>query len=285
MKDLNRLSKDYYSIEKAIYFLEENFRDQPDLEAVAKTAGMSKYHFQRVFQRWAGISPKKFLQFLTKEYARQLLKDSSLLDASYSSGLSGPGRLHDLFINWEAMSPGEYKQKGKGLAIDYGFHPTPFGECFIALTEKGICSLSFLNSGSRQEELKAFQRSWPEAKLTWNPDKTKKYIEEIFFKRHKKRFVNLVCRGTGFQIKVWEALLKIPPGQVVTYTQIARLIDAPKSMRAVGNAVGKNPIAYLIPCHRVIRGVGQFGGYRWGTLRKKMILGKEAALRTSIDRS
>lgn len=279
MKNLTQLSRDYYRIEKAIYFLQENFQEQPNLRDMAQTAGVSEYHFQRMFQQWAGISPKRFLQFLTKEYAKQLLKNSNVLDVSYEAGLSGPGRLHDLFINTEAMSPGEYKQRGLGLSIEYGFYPSPFGECFIAWTNRGICSLLFTDKVDRKNVLKNFSKDWKNAKLHQNQDQAKDYIEGIFAPARltaRKKPIQLLCRGTNFQLKVWEALLRIPPGAVVTYQTIAQSIGNSKAVRAVGNAVGENPIAYLIPCHRVIRSGGHLGGYRGGIARKKAILGMEA---------
>lgn len=285
---LTQQSDNYYRVEKAIRFLDGNFRRQPSLREVAETAGLSEFHFQRIFQAWAGISPKKFLQFLTKEYAKQLLKKSNLLDTTYDTGLSAPSRLHDLFISCEAMTPGEYKQKGSGLRIDYGFHPTPFGECFIALTERGICHLSFLDPMNRKETLEGFAKEWKNAKLNAGQEKTKNLIADIFIRRRAKTRkvpLKLLCKGTNFQIKVWEALLKIAPGNVVTYRKIAQMIGSPRAVRAVGTAIGKNPIAYLIPCHRVIRSMGHFGGYRWGPARKKAILGMEASVHNSSEDS
>ncbi len=278
MNDLKQFSKDYYRIEKAICFIDENFKNQPTLKEMAEAAGISRFHFQRIFQRWAGISPKKFLQFLTKEYAKQLLKESNLLETSYEAGLSGPGRLHDLFVTCEGMSPGEYKDGGQGLKIDYGFHPTPFGEAFMALTDRGICGLSFINEPDAEKTIKKFQQDWSKAKLNFNQARVKDHIESIFPSaiKSKKTSIKLLCRGTNFQIKVWEALLRIPSGCVVTYKTVAEGIQCPKAVRAVGNAIGRNPIAYLIPCHRVIRGAGHFGGYRWGMSRKKAILALEA---------
>ena len=275
---LAQQSKDYYRIEKAIYYLKENFHSQPDLGAIARTAGISEHHFQRIFLRWAGISPKKFLQFLTKEYAKGLLKSSNLLDASYEAGLSGPGRLHDLFVTCEAMTPGEYKQKGRGLVIDYGFHPSPFGVCFIALTDRGICGLSFMENIARTEIPKSFYEEWSNATFHHDQKKTFEYVKEIFSSKvsHDKKSLKALFLGTNFQIKVWEALLRIPSGAAVTYTDVARMAGSPQAVRAVGTAIGKNSIAYLIPCHRVIRGVGAMGGYRWGLIRKRMILGIEA---------
>jgi AraC family transcriptional regulator of adaptative response/methylated-DNA-[protein]-cysteine methyltransferase len=281
--DLIQKSKDYSRIEKAIHFLEENFQYQPSLQQVAQNINVSEFHFHRIFQRWTGISPKRFLQYLTKEYAKKLLKDSNVLDVSYAAGLSAPSRLHDLFVNCEAMSPGEYKQKAKGLTIDYGFHPTPFGECFIALTDRGLCNLSFIGKANRKIFLEDFRKTWKNAKLNWNQNKTGNYVKQIFLSRRSKKTevpINVLCKGTNFQIKVWEALLKIPSGNVVTYKTIAQMIGHPKAVRAVGTAVGENPIAYLIPCHRVIRGEGILGGYRWGTTRKRAILGMEAVHNT-----
>lgn len=282
---LSQLSKDYSRIEKVIYFLEENFKRQPDLKEMARSAGMSEFYFQRIFQRWAGISPKKFLQFLTKECAKQLLEKSNVLDASFDAGLSGPSRLHDLLITCEAMSPGEYKQKGLGLTIAYGFHPTPFGECFIALTDRGICSLQFLDKADRKAVQESFQKIWKNARLYQHQGSAQKVIADIFIRttsKSKKKAVKLFYQGTPFQMKVWEALLKIAPGNAVTYKTIAQWIGAPLAVRAVGSAVGRNPIAYLIPCHRVIRSMGLLGGYRWGIGRKKAMLAKEASIK-SVD--
>lgn len=274
---LTRSSKDYYRIEKAIHFLGENFQRQPDLRQIADAAGMSEYYFQRMFQRWAGISPKRFLQFLTKEYAKELLRSSTLLDASYEAGLSGPGRLHDLFISCEAMTPGEYKLKGKGLTIHYGVHPSPFGKCFLAVTDRGICHLAFMDIANEKNILNRFDQDWENAKRREDQQRTKIDIRQIFDSRIRKKPINVLCRGTNFQIKVWEALLRIPSGQVVTYKTLAETIGCPQAVRAVGNAVGRNPIAYLIPCHRVIRSMGYLGGYRWGITRKRAMLGIEAA--------
>ena len=280
MKNLETLSKDHERIEKAIQFLGENFQDQPSLAEIAHAAGMSEFHFQKMFQRWAGISPKRFLQFLTKEHAKELLKNSNLMDASFDTGLSGPSRLHDLFISCEAVSPGEFKQKGKGLVIKYGFHPSPFGKCFIALTDRGICSLLFPGKMNQKEILKEFKKTWANAEFLHDQNETRKFVEVIFNPAKSKtgaKPIRLLCRGTNFQIKVWEALLRIPKGSVVTYKTIAQAVGAPRASRAVGSAVGKNSIAYLIPCHRVIRGLGHLGGYRWGLPRKQAILGMESA--------
>jgi AraC family transcriptional regulator of adaptative response/methylated-DNA-[protein]-cysteine methyltransferase len=269
-------SKDYLRIEQAIHFLEQNADRQPTLKEVADAVCMSEYHFQRVFQRWAGISPKRFLQFLTKEHAKTLLEQSNVLDVSLDSGLSGPGRLHDLFIKCEAMSPGEYKQKGKGLTIEYGFHSSPFGECFLAVSERGVCALHFIDGKEPSSVMSDFRKTWPNAALAENSSKTKGYIERIFGRSKSKTAVTVLCKGTNFQIKVWEALLRIPPGAVVSYQTLAKWVDCPKAPRAVGSAIGRNAIAYLIPCHRVIQTGGRLGGYRWGLARKRAMLAKEA---------
>jgi AraC family transcriptional regulator of adaptative response/methylated-DNA-[protein]-cysteine methyltransferase len=275
-----QLSADYQRIEQAILALEKNFRRQPSLDEIAKSVALSEYHFQRLFSRWVGISPKRFLQFLTKEYAKELIESSpNLLDVAYESGLSGTGRLHELFVTCEAVTPGEYKNKGEGLEIFYGFHPTPFGHCLLAVTDRGICHLSFVQEGERTQAIKSLQKEWENAKLTVSPAKTRPLVDQIFnpIKNGKPRPLHLLLSGTNFQIKVWEALLKIPAGAVASYEDIAARIGLPKASRAVGNAVSQNPVAYIIPCHRVVRKLGEFGNYRWGAARKKAMLGWEAA--------
>jgi len=272
--------EDYSRIEKAILFLEENYHRQPELHEVAESVNLSEFHFQRLFRRWAGISPKRFIQFLTLEHAKRLLGGAhSVLEATYDAGLSSPGRLHDLFINVEAMTPGEFKAQGEGLRICYGFHPTPFGECLLCVTERGICGLGFIVAGGRDEALGDFQSRWPEALWEENARLTQPCIRRIFGgeKQNGARPITLVLQGTNFQIKVWEALLKIPMGSVVPYEHLAVAVCSAQAARAVGGAVGRNPIAYLIPCHRVIRKAGGIGGYHWGTARKKAILAWEAA--------
>lgn len=273
-------SSDYEIVEKALQFLGDNYLRQPSLAETAEHVGMSEYHFQRVFSRWAGVSPKRFLQFLTKEHARELLDLSvTVLDAAYQSGLSGPGRLHDLFVNLDAVTPGEYKMRGAGLDIYYGFHPSPFGECMLALTERGICSLGFVLHADHQQLLDELHQRWPAAAIYSDPSQTALYADSIFnsSKDSDSTKLKLFLHGTNFQIKVWEALLRIPSGWVSTYETIAGLIGNPKSARAVGQAVGANPISFIIPCHRVIRKIGDFGDYHWGKARKKAILGWEFA--------
>lgn len=274
-------SEDYYRIAEAIRFLEAHVRQQPGLKAVADHLNLSEYHFQRLFTRWVGISPKKFVQFLTLNYAKELLAESrSLLETTYEAGLSSPGRLHDLFITHEALTPGEYKRRGAGLAIAYGFHATPFGDCLLGLTERGICGLSFVDAGRQGHVLDEFAANWPLAELAQDEERTRPFIDQIFSHAQTGQTpLPLFLKGTNFQIQVWQALLQVASGTAVTYSQVAQLAGKPKAVRAVGTAVGHNPIAYLIPCHRVIRQAGGFGQYRWGTTRKKAILGWEAAQR------
>ena len=273
------LSNDYDRIAEAIGYLETNYQAQPSLDDLAAHLHLSPSHVQRLFRRWAGISPKRFVQYLTVEHAKQALADSrSVLDTTYDAGLSSPGRLHDLFVSVEAVTPGEYKQGGAGLCIEYGFHATPFGECLLAATDRGVCALLFVD-GERAETLAALRADWPAAKLAENSTGTAHYMDAIFPHESStgQRQVTLLLKGTNFQLKVWEALLRIPPGGMTTYSDVARAIDKPGSARAVGRAVATNHIAYIIPCHRVIRSRGQLSDYRWGQTRKRAILGWEAA--------
>jgi len=275
--------EDYRRIEKAIQFLAENYHQQPSLDEVARSVNLSEFHFQRLFRRWAGISPKRLVQFLTLEHAKQALEESrSVLDAAYDAGLSSPSRLHDLFVTAEAMTPGEFKAKGAGLGISYGFHPSPFGECLLAVTERGICGLGFVGEGGRSQALEDFKQRWPAATFRENSQKTRTYVDSIFSsqKRNGGDPVKLLLMGTKFQIKVWEALLRIPSGTVICYEDLARRVGKPSAARAVGSAVGRNPISFLIPCHRAIRKMGITGDYHWGAARKKAILAWEAARRS-----
>lgn len=277
---LSRKNADYFRIEKAIMLIEKEFPAQPGLREIATHIGLSEYHFQRLFSRWVGISPKRFLQFLTKEYAKKLLENSSnLLDVTYEAGLSSPGRLHDLFITCEAVTPGEYKSKGDGITIRYGFHPSPFGECFLAITKRGICGLYFNKDGNRDQTVSKFNDYWQNANLIEDQHASRKPATQIFDSTFSKETapLHLILNGTNFQIKVWEALIKIPFGRVVTYQDVAAHIGSPKAVRAVGSAVGKNPISFIIPCHRVIRKTADFGNYGGGKARKKAMLGWEAA--------
>lgn len=267
---------DYQGIEKAIDYLVNHFQEQPNLKTIAQQVHLSKHHFSRMFSKWAGIPPQKFMHFLTKEYVKELLEQAhSLTEVSYRAGLSGTGRLHDLFVNFEALSPGEYKRGGANLAIEYGLHTTPFGTAFIAVTKRGIFDLSFIHTRMFEPKLEQLKTEMSAAQFVQNQEKTRSYIQQIF--GTKKQKITLLLRGTNFQIKVWQALLKIPSGQVATYGDVAQWIGRPKAQRAVGTAIGKNNIAYLIPCHRVIQKAGTSGQYRWGILRKKAMLGLEAA--------
>lgn len=271
---------DYERVEHAISYLRTHFREQPALSEIARAVHLSEYHFQRLFSRWVGISPKRFLQFVTKEHAKTLLAQSqNILEVSFETGLSGPGRLHDLFIQCEAVTPGEFKMKGENMTVEYGFHATPFGECLLGITQRGICHLAFVRN-SREEELQRFLKKWRSAQVVENVDGTAKYIQRIFkAKGQAKKPLGVFLKGTNFQIKVWEALLQIPYGKVVSYADIADYIRRPKAVRAIANAVAANPVPFLIPCHRVIRKLGDFGGYQGGTARKIALLGWEAAQR------
>lgn len=278
---------DYHRIEQAIHFIKDNVRRQPSLAEVARYVGMSEFHFQRVFSRWAGVSPKKFLQFLTADYAKRLLQESrSVLDVAYDIGLSGSARLHDLTVKLYAMTPGEIKAQGAALTIRYGVHPSPFGECLIAMTQRGICGLCFIEPGTMRKHAADLRDTWPDARLVKDQKETGAMVQRIFGPASRSTVsrgaCTLVVRGTPFQIKVWEALLRIPSGHAVSYQYLARRAGLAGSARAVGTAMGKNPVAYLIPCHRVIRSTGAFGEYRWGSLRKKVLLGWEAACKESL---
>ena len=275
--NLKQLSEDYLRIEQAILYLEQHYKDQPNLEECAANIGLSEYHFQRVFTRWAGVSPKRFLQFLTKEGAKELLdKSENLLDATHQVGLSSLGRLHDLFVTTEAVSPGEYKSHGEGVTIRYGLHASPFGKCLIAVTERGICHLGFVQT-SEGDAIDNLVTVWKNARMIEDNRTTAPLLEPIFDLNYRGKPLNIHLRGSNFQLKVWEALLQIPTGAVTTYEGLAERIGQPTASRAVGTAVGHNPIAVLIPCHRVIRKVGEFGNYRYGASRKKALLAREYA--------
>jgi AraC family transcriptional regulator of adaptative response/methylated-DNA-[protein]-cysteine methyltransferase len=270
---------DYARIEKAILFIESNVRRHPSLNEIAAGVGLSPFHFQRLFRRWAGISPKQFTQYLTAGVAERLLRESrSLLDVTDEAGLSSPGRLHDLMITIHGVTPGQLKSRGAGLAIGFGIHPNPFGECLLATTERGICWLSFVSPHDRQEAIAGLRQRWSGALLHERPETTRPVAERIFSaSRRRTGTIDLFVQGTNFQIKVWEALLTIPAGSVASYEEMARRIGAPTATRAVASAVAENPVSYLIPCHRVIRKSGAFGNYGGGATRKKALLGWEAA--------
>lgn len=265
----------YKKVEEAILYLESHFYEQPDLETVAKESGLSPFHFQRLFKQLAGISPKRFLQYTTLEEAKKLLtKNANLLDVSFDVGLSGPGRLHDLFLAGEAVTPGEYKTAGKGISITYGIHESPFGYALVGLTNQGLCELDFRSSEREiKQAVNKLQQKWNAADIKEQERSTSHVLDAIFT---GKKLPRLHLRGTNFQLKVWQALLAIPDGALSSYSEIAEAIGSPKAVRAVGSAVGDNPIAYLIPCHRVLRKDGGIGGYATGTARKRAMLAYEA---------
>jgi len=278
--DYSQQSEDFQRIEKAIQFIERNFKSQPTLDQMAKSVYLSKYHFERLFKRWAGISPIQFMQFMTLDYTKERLAESkSLLETAFDAGLSGPSRLHDLFVTFEAMTPGEFKKQGDGLQISYGFCDSPFGECLLASTQRGICYFGFVDSGERSETFGQLHDTWPDSEFIENPTTVCPIVNDIFRIDHQKKAqpFNLQIKGTNFQINVWRALLSIPKGCVVSYQDIASHIGHPKAFRAVANAIAINPVAYLIPCHRVIAKSGKIHQYRWGSDRKKAIIGWEAA--------
>lgn len=267
---------DYERIKKAIEFIQSNFQQQPDLDAVAKEVFLSPFHFQRLFKDWAGVSPKKFLQYISLQHAKKLLHQHSVSDAAYETGLSGSSRLHDLFISIEGMTPGEYKNGGEQLQINYSFAETPFGNIIVASTTKGICHLAFADD--EKEALQQLQLQFPNAQFRQVVDTIQQNALFIFTQDWKDLSkIKLHLKGTPFQIKVWEALLKIPMGDVSTYSGVANTINNPNASRAVGTAIGDNPVAFLIPCHRVIRSTGDFGQYHWGSIRKTAMIGWEAA--------
>ncbi len=274
------LNQDYVRIERAIEYLEGNFRAQPELDDVARHVGLSPFHCQRLFTRWAGVSPKRFLQFLTVEHAKSLLaSDETVLSATYESGLSSAGRLHDLFVSIQAVTPGEYRSGGAGVAIDYSVHPTPFGDALVALTDRGICGLTFFGPSSRGEAIAELEARWPAATLRESAQATRSTAARIFGRLRDDASPPLavLLKGTNFQLRVWEALLRIPSGSATTYEQVAIAAGAPRSIRATASAIGDNAIAFLIPCHRVLRKSGALGGYRWGTARKQAMLAWESS--------
>ena len=269
-------------IAAAIDYLVRNYADQPSLDDVARIAGISPHHFQRTFKTWTGVSPKRFLQYVTLGHAKALLKDSAnLLDTSFDLGLSGSGRLHDLFVACEAVTPGQYKLRGLGLVIRHGFFDSPFGRVLIGVTDRGICRLAFVTSGGEADAVRALGHEWPAAELIADDQSTYGQAEEAFRFALGRSLNNeqpkLLVMGTNFQIKVWDSLMRIPRGGVVSYQDVARAIGHPNAQRAIGRAVGSNPIAMLIPCHRVILKSGAIHNYRWGVERKRAILAFEKA--------
>ncbi|PSC03322.1 6-O-methylguanine DNA methyltransferase [Alsobacter soli] len=271
--------EDYDRVRKALAFLTEAWRRQPSLEEVAAHVGVSSSHLHHIFRRWAGLTPKAFLQALTLDHARALLRDSaSVLDATYEVGLSGPGRLHDLFVTHEAMSPGEWKARGEGVTLSYGFHPSPFGEAIVVATPRGLAGIGFVDDGDRAAALADMVRRWPRAAFVEDQGATAGVARRAFDPEawRQDRPLRVVLIGTDFEVRVWQTLLRIPMGRATTYSDIARHIGAPKAARAVGAAVGRNPISFVVPCHRVLGRSGALTGYHWGLTRKQAMLGWEA---------
>jgi AraC family transcriptional regulator of adaptative response/methylated-DNA-[protein]-cysteine methyltransferase len=256
-----------------------HWRAQPEVEEIAEAAGVSATDLHHLFRRWAGLTPKAFLQALTLDHARRLLRDSaSVLDASYEVGLSGPGRLHDLFVTHEAMSPGEWKAGGEGLTITYGFHPSPFGTALVLATERGLCGMAFADAGDETAAFADMSSRWPKATYVEDRDRTTPLAQRIFDPKlwRPDRPLRVVLIGTDFEVRVWETLLRVPFGRLTTYSDVAAKVHAPKAARAVGAAVGKNPLCFVVPCHRVVGKSGELTGYHWGLTRKRALLGWEA---------
>jgi AraC family transcriptional regulator of adaptative response/methylated-DNA-[protein]-cysteine methyltransferase len=274
-------------IERAIAFLRAHRAQQPELREVAAHIGLSESHTQRLFTRWAGISPKRFLQYLTVEYAKQRMRETGdLLGIALDTGLSGPGRLHDLFVGLEAVSPGEFRRLAGGMTIRYGAANTPFGTALVATTPRGICHLSFSSCVDLDAWLADHAATWPGANLIADSPHAKAVLDRVFSRdpAAARRGLSLWLSGTNFQIQVWRALLRVPPGGLLSYRQLATMIGMPGAARAVGSAVARNPIGYLIPCHRILRDSGDFGTYHWGSERKAAICGWEAAGRSDPSR-
>jgi AraC family transcriptional regulator of adaptative response/methylated-DNA-[protein]-cysteine methyltransferase len=273
-------SRDYDLIRRAITFLSETWAEQPSLDRLAEHLALSPAHCQKLFKRWCGLSPKEFVQAITVDHARALLEGSaSVLDAAHEVGLSGGSRLHDLFVSHEAMTPGDYKRRGEGLEMAYGFHASPFGEALLIATDRGVAGLAFVDEDkgqTREDALADMMQRWPRARYVEASAKIAPHARQIFASEWSSdQPVRLVMIGTDFDVRVWETLLKIPMGRAVSYTDIARHIGAPSASRAVGSAVGRNPLSFVVPCHRVLRGDGSLGGYHWGLTRKRALIGWE----------
>ena len=271
------VSSDYAAVKRAIEFISTRWREQPSIEAVADHVGLSPSHFQHLFRRWAGLTPKAFLQAITIERARELLRDSaSVLDAAYDVGLSGPSRLHDLFVTHEALTPGDYRRDD--LVLRYGFHGSPFGEAIVVAALRGLVGVGFVDAGDRASALFDMTRRWPRAQFVEDREATAPYAARAFNPAlwRPDRPLRLVMIGTDFEVRVWETLLNVPMGRATTYSDIARKLGKPKAARAVGAAVGKNPISFVVPCHRVLGRSGALTGYHWGLARKQAIIGWEA---------
>lgn len=271
--------RDYDTVRRAIAFISEHWRGQPTIEEMAEAVSVTPDELHHLFRRWAGLTPKAFMQALTLDHARRLLRDSaSVLDAAYDSGLSGPGRLHDLFVTHEAMSPGEWKKGGAGMTLRYGFHPSPFGTAVIIASPRGLAGLAFADQGHEAAALADMQRRWPLAAYVQDETGTALLAARIFDSARwdADAPLRVVLIGTDFEVRVWETLLKIPMGRATTYSDVAQKIAAPKASRAVGAAVGRNPISFVVPCHRVLGKSGALTGYHWGITRKRAMLGWEA---------
>ncbi|MGY4475202.1 AraC family transcriptional regulator of adaptative response/methylated-DNA-[protein]-cysteine methyltransferase [Bradyrhizobium sp. USDA 3364] len=271
--------RDYDSVRRAIAFISEHWRTQPTIEAMADAAAVTPDELHHLFRRWAGLTPKAFMQALTLDHAKNLLRDSaSVLDAALDSGLSGPGRLHDLFVTHEAMSPGEWKTGGGGMTLRYGFHPSPFGTAIVIATDRGLAGLAFADPGDEQTAFADMKRRWPNATYVEDTDGTTALAQRVFDTRlwRADQPLRVVLIGTDFEVRVWETLLKIPMGRAVSYSDIACNINNPKASRAVGAAVGRNPVSFVVPCHRALGKSGALTGYHWGVTRKQAMLGWEA---------
>src|SRR5882757_6895127 len=276
---LSSAAADYDVVRRAIAHIKGNWRAQPEIDEIAEASGVTPTELHHLFRRWAGLTPKAFLQALTLDSARELLRSSaSVLDASYEVGLSGPGRLHDLFVTHESMSPGEWKTGAEGITISYGFHPSPFGSALVMATERGLCGLAFADIGEEKAALADMRSRWPRAKYAEDSARTAPIAQRIFDNKlwRPDRPLRVVLIGTDFEVRVWETLMRIPMGRATTYSNIAGSIGSPKAPRAVGAAVGKNPISFVVPCHRVIGKSGELTGYHWGLTRKCAMLGWEA---------
>ncbi|MBK8971264.1 MAG: methylated-DNA--[protein]-cysteine S-methyltransferase [Hahellaceae bacterium] len=279
---MNTAQRNYARIAKAITYFSRHQQEQPGLTELAQEVGVSEFHLQRLFTEWVGVSPKKFLQYLTKERAKQALRQSTVLDAALSVGLSGVGRLHDLMLTCEGITPGDYKRLGAGLNIRYGLHDSPFGPCLLATNDRGVCKLAFYDTEQERSLLiDELQMEWPEAQIVHDTGGTHAVHEKIFPDRDTPsgsgQRLHLLMKGSPFQLRVWEALLKVPEGNLVSYADVAVQLGEPNAVRAVASAIARNHLGYLIPCHRVIRQTGDFNQYRWGAPRKMAIIGWEAS--------
>jgi len=275
----NAALRDYDSVRRAIAFISEHWRAQPTIESMAEAASLTPDELHHLFRRWAGLTPKAFMQALTLDHAKGLLRDSaSVLDAALESGLSGPGRLHDLFVTHEAMSPGEWKNGGAGMTLAYGFHASPFGTAIVIASGRGLAGLAFADPGEEAAALADMQRRWPQASYVEDLEATAALAQRVFDTRmwRADQPLRVVLIGTDFEVRVWETLLKIPMGRAVSYSDIACNIERPKASRAVGAAVGKNPVSFVVPCHRALGKSGALTGYHWGVTRKQAMLGWEA---------